>query len=49
MFQILKDGEVKEFGNPHALLQDENSLFNEMIKVSGASEAEALKSMAKEV
>ncbi|CAH1780700.1 unnamed protein product [Owenia fusiformis] len=44
---VLHDGCIKEFDEPQELLQNENSLFSEMVKSSGA-EAGHLKQLAKE-
>jgi len=41
-------GEVAEFDTPHALLQDEGSLFSRLVQDTGASSASFLKEMARQ-
>lgn len=44
---VLDAGRVVEFDEPHSLLQNENSVFSSMVKMTGKGMAQNLKEMAK--
>lgn len=46
---VMNEGQVLEFDHPYILLQNEQSLFNNMVEETGKTMAEQLKQCAKEV
>ena len=45
--QVLQAGEMREYGEPHQLLCDQNSYLSMLVEHTGPVAAERLKNMAK--
>ncbi len=47
-FQVLREGKICEFDEPHTLLQNKDSLLYEMVEQTGQAESQHLMTIASE-
>lgn len=47
IFQVLSDGRIMEFDEPHQLIENHESYFHRMVQDTGRTEAQILKTMAR--